>query len=494
MTSRSATDSTSGGLTTKGTDTINGGSDRHAVNEIAYNLRAPRRRIDALVTPSRSSAIKIGLIALALIVATTIVEIALHGLHVESWGSITSSALVLVPTWGGLLMLARYRLDRRLEWLFIGLGSLGWAAGQLLWIIQITLIGSQAWPSAADIGYLMWPIGVIAAVMVHIRPFERSTRIVFIVDSMVMAVALSFIAWELIIRSGVGDPARFSLPAQLAMLIYPLTDIAVATMLGLMLLIGRTPARVCLLIGAIFVTVADIAYSATVGSTSNVSYAVSFPAWALGFGFIAVTAGLPSGGIVRYTRPTMSRLLLVHVPAMAAVWLAAWRYMVRDVDATTVTIVIGVFAGLLIIFEQMATWYHSSTLSDRLQVNITNLRHTEAELRALLDDLPDSVIVLDGAGRIVEANKLALEITGRSHALGAEPDVRFAGPSRRSADADRGMEQTSPRAGSQQPGLPVRPSERPRDPSRSRRAHSGARSRACGRDIARHHRPAARSP
>ncbi len=413
-------------------------------------------------------------------------------MHVESWGSVTSSALVLVPAWGGLLMLARYRVDRRLEWLFIGVGSLGWGAGQLLWIIQITVTGSTAWPSLSDVGYLMWPIGAIAAVMVHIRPFERSTRVMFMVDSMVLAVALSFIAWELIIRALVGDPARFSLPAQLAMLIYPLTDIAVASMLGLLLMIGWSPARVCLLFAASFITVADIAYSATVGSTSNVSYAVSFPAWALGFTLIAVTAGLPSGGIVRYSRPTMSRLLIVHIPAVAAVWLAAWRYMIGDNKATTVTVVIGVFAGLLIIFEQMATWYHSSTLSDRLQVNITNLRHTEAELRALLDDLPDSVVVLDGEGRIVEANKLALEITGRSHASVLNQTFdSLVRPADRPMLIDAWNRLRSGQRG-EQPGLPLRPTRWRRDPSRGRRAHAGARSRTSRRDVARHHRTAPR--
>ena len=375
-----------------------------------------RRRIDALVTPSRRAAVTIGLIALGMIVATTTLEIAVHGLDVERWGSITSSALVLVPAWCGVLMLARYRLDRRREWLFIALGSLGWAAGQLLWIVQMTAFDSTTWPSFADVGYVMWPIFAIAAALVHIRPFDRSTRIVFVVDSMVLAVAVSFIAWELIIRTGVGDPARFSLPAQLAMLIYPLTDIVVVSMILLMLLIGHSPARVGVLVGASLVTVADIAYSATVGSTSNTSYAVSFPAWALGFAAIAVSSGARGGGAVRYTRPTMSRLLVVHIPVMVAVWLAAWRYMIRHHASTTVTIVIGVCAGVLIILEQLATWNHSTTLSDRLQDNITNLRHTEAELRALLDDLPDSVVVLDGQGRIVEANKLALEITGRSHA------------------------------------------------------------------------------
>ena len=366
--------------------------------------------------PFTATAIRFGLSSLLLIVVTTVVEMSQHGLDVESWGAISGSALVLVPAWAGLLIFARYRRDRQIEFLLLAIGAWGWAFGQLLWIVQITLSDSETWPSFADIGYLVWPICAIAAIVVHTRPFERSTRVVFMVDALVLAVALSFIAWELIIRPGVGDPARVSLLAQLAMLIYPLTDIALASMLGLLLLISRSPPRIGLFAGAVLLTVADTAYSASVVATSNASsFAVSWPCWVLGFAVIGMAAGLPRGGVVRYTRPTLSRLLVVHVPVMIAVWLAAWRYMIRDFTATTVTVVIGVCAGVLIIAEQLATWFHSSTLSDRLSDNIRNLRHTEAELRALLDDLPDSVIVLDGEGRIVEANKLALDTIGRSH-------------------------------------------------------------------------------
>ena len=415
MRSKSAAGSIRGGPTTKGADTIDAGVDQHAVSTVAHNQHEPRR-FDAWLIPSRTTAIRYGVVGLAFIVVTTAVEMLVHGLDVESWGAVSGSAMVLVPAWAGVAHLARYHVDRRLEWLLFSIGSFGWSLGQLLWIAQITLNGSTTWPSFSDIGYLVFPIAAIGAVVVHTRPFERSTRLVFMVDALVMSVALSFIAWELIIRAGVGDPARFSLAAQLAMLVYPLTDIALATMLGLMMLIGLSPARVGLFVGAVLLTIADTAYSASVGATTvTSSFGVSWPCWVLGFAVIAAAAGLPSGGVVRYTRPTLSRLLVVHLPVMVAVWFAAWRYMIRHHAPTTVTVVIGVLAGLLIIAEQLATWYHSTTLSDRLSDNITNLRHTEAELRALLDDLPDSVIVLDGQGRIVEANNSMLEITGRSH-------------------------------------------------------------------------------
>ena len=415
MRSKSAAGSIRGGPTTKGADTIDAGVDQHAVSTVAHNQHEPRR-FDAWLIPSRATAIRYGVVGLAFIGVTTAVEMLVHGLDVESWGAVSGSAMVLVPAWAGVAHLARYHVDRRLEWLLFSIGSFGWSLGQLLWIAQITLNGSTTWPSFSDIGYLVFPIAAIGAVVVHTRPFERSTRLVFMVDALVMSVALSFIAWELIIRAGVGDPARFSLAAQLAMLVYPLTDIALATMLGLMMLIGLSPARVGLFVGAVLLTIADTAYSASVGATTvTSSFGVSWPCWVLGFAVIAAAAGLPSGGVVRYTRPTLSRLLVVHLPVMVAVWFAAWRYMIRHHAPTTVTVVIGVLAGLLIIAEQLATWYHSTTLSDRLSDNITNLRHTEAELRALLDDLPDSVIVLDGQGRIVEANNSMLEITGRSH-------------------------------------------------------------------------------
>jgi diguanylate cyclase (GGDEF)-like protein/PAS domain S-box-containing protein len=387
------------------------------VSTVEEKVDEPRRRLDQLMTPSRPTAIRFGLVGLAFIVLTTLIEVSLHGFDVESWGAVSGSALVLVPAWAGLLHLGRYRTDHRREWLLIAIGSFGWAFGQLLWIGQITLNGSTTWPSFSDVGYLVWPAAVITAIVVHTRPLERSTRIVFMVDALVLAVALSFVAWEVIIRPGVGDPARFSLAAQLAMLIYPLTDIVIASMLGLLLLIGRSPARIGLFAAAVLLTVADTAYSASVGATSNTSsFAISWPTWVLGFAVVGMAAGLPNGGVVRYARPTLSRVLVVHLPVMVAVWFAAWRYLIRDTSATTVTVVIGAFAGSMILVEQLATWYHSTTLSDRLRDNITNLRHTEAELRALLDDLPDSVVVLDGQGRVVEANRLVLDITGRTHA------------------------------------------------------------------------------
>ena len=155
--------------------------------------------------------------------------------------------------------------------------------GQMLWIAQITVVGSTTWPSVSDIGYLIWPVAASGQCSCTSARSSARPRASSWSTQWCWPIALSFVAWEVIIRAGVGDPAQLSLPAQLAMLIYPLTDIALASMLGLLILHGGRPRPVSgCVVGAVLLTVGDIAYPSTVGSTSSASYAVSFPGWALG--------------------------------------------------------------------------------------------------------------------------------------------------------------------------------------------------------------------
>ncbi|HEY7626562.1 MAG TPA: hypothetical protein VH761_05820, partial [Ilumatobacteraceae bacterium] len=172
----------------------------------------PHRRLTVLLNPSPSTALRYGLIGLALIAGTTSVEIVLHGVDVEQWGSVSSSALVLVAAWSAVLLLHRYQADRHKEWLLFSIGAFGYAAGQLMWTAQVALLDSTSWPSFADSGFVLWQVMTISAMFIHTRTFERTTRIIFLVDSAVLAVALSFVIWETVIRTGVGDPGQFSLP------------------------------------------------------------------------------------------------------------------------------------------------------------------------------------------------------------------------------------------------------------------------------------------
>jgi hypothetical protein len=176
-----------------------------------------------------------------------------------------------------------------------------------------------------------------------------------------------------IIRAGVGDPARFSLPAQLAMLIYPLTDIALASMLGTCCLMSRSPARIGLFVGAVLLTIGDIAYSARSARRPTPRCACRCR---VGHSRFAVFASPPACPVaVRAVHPSDRVATCWSSPARdGAVWLARWRYMFRDTEPRPSRSSSVCFAGLLIIAEQLADVVPLQTLSDRLSDNITNLR------------------------------------------------------------------------------------------------------------------------
>ena len=122
---------------------------------------------------------------------------------------------------------------------------------------------------------------------------------------------------------------------------------------------------------------------------------------------------MPAGARLTSRRPTLPRLLLVHGLVTAGVWLATWRYVIHDGDANGATAVIGVLLGVLWSASQFATYRQSGSWAEQLHDNIDELRTRRAELRQLLDDLPDAVVVLGRDGRIRELNANTVELTGR---------------------------------------------------------------------------------
>ncbi len=75
-------------------------------------------------------------------------------------------------------------------------------------------------------------------------------------------------------------------------------------------------------------------------------------------------------------------------------------------------IVLGVAAGLALVAVAV-TWLESRRIAGHLSHTIDRLVDTEAELRLLLDDLPEAVISIDEQTTVRGANTKAAELTGR---------------------------------------------------------------------------------
>ncbi len=362
--------------------------------------------------PSVRSGLRRGAFVFACVMALALVDLVQHGTDVEHWGLWSDLSLMTGAAMASWLLAKRYREERKLLWLMLSFGTAGWALGQLAWTVQVHAFGNDTWPSWSGIGFLLWPLMSISAVFVHTRSFERSTKMVFFVESALLAVAVWFTVWELVVRPATASWSR-SAVVHLLSLTFPLADILMASVMLLMLLVDVSQTRIAFFLCAVSLAVGDIVFCA-VAPRSTASYLVAYPFLAMAFVVASAASGLQGGGAVRPSRRRKLNLFVVNIPVLVAIGVAMFRYIIQSHKASVVSAVIVGITGLLICANQLASWYRASDLAGSLEHNVDRLTVVEGELRALLDDLPAAVVVLDRAGRIRDANARALDITGRT--------------------------------------------------------------------------------
>ncbi len=105
--------------------------------------------------------------------------------------------------------------------------------------------------------------------------------------------------------------------------------------------------------------------------------------------------------------------LVVPVVAVSIALLAAVGYRAVD-DPSPDTVLTVVAIGLVSVAAITMTWIESRRVRRRLESTVAELAATTADVRRLLDDLPDAVLGLDADGRVTSANARAAALTGRT--------------------------------------------------------------------------------
>ena len=105
-------------------------------------------------------------------------------------------------------------------------------------------------------------------------------------------------------------------------------------------------------------------------------------------------------------------LVLPVVVVSVALVVAATMRAGTDPSPAAVVAVAGI--GLLSLVAVFLTIVEARRVGDRFRRTIDELRHTQTQMRQLLDDLPDAVMALDHAGAIESANQRAARLTGRT--------------------------------------------------------------------------------
>lgn len=207
---------------------------------------------------------------------------------------------------------------KRLAWLSIAVGVAGWLAGSLIWGYLEMATDVPPFPSAADAGYLMFPVGACIGLAAYPVGHVGRSRPRLVADGLIVAAALFQISWVVVLRDAYeadgGD--RFAFGMSLA---YPVSDLVVITVAVLVQTRARAGQRRTmsfLTAGVILMALADSAfvyltaagqYDYQIGRLTDIGYLA---------GLLAIGAAALFAVDDPATEPS-----LVRVPSRLALWL-----------------------------------------------------------------------------------------------------------------------------------------------------------------------------
>ena len=253
------------------------------------------------------------------------VGVAFAGTLIGQWAS--DDTIAAVANWG-LLVFAAFaavcgafaarsaECRQRTAWICLTVGLAGWAAGSALWIFYENVLHQAPFPSLADVGYLLFPIGAGLAMVLFPVGYSGHSRARFLLDGFIVAGALFEVSWVLVLQSvfEAGGTSGFALGLSLA---YPALDIVILTMALLVLARARTGRRTTLALltsAVILMALSDSAFAYLSAHGSYHSGHIIDIGWAAAF----LTFGMAAliNRRARYTKAVVSQ-----VPSEVSMWL-----------------------------------------------------------------------------------------------------------------------------------------------------------------------------
>ena len=336
--------------------------------------------------------------------------------NASSSQTVSNLGLMLVALTAGVQALRRSTREvggSARAWSLLGLACLSWGLGQAVWTWYESVLGREVpFPSIADIGYLMFvPLAAVALLAFPSVPRRLSSRIRTVLDGLLIASALLFMSWMLVLgplfEAG-GDPLTLTIG-----LAYPAGDVVIITIL-LFASSHRTHGadagrmtRPLLFAGLLAFAVADsgFVYLTNSGSYSSGSlidigwfcaFAAIFLAGCRATGMRAAECRRRRSGSVRGARAVRAR------PARRG---AAPRFGLAFGEG------IGRFLGwnalaliLLAVIRQVAVLLENLSLTTHLEQRVrertAELDRSERRFRSLVQNSSDVITVVDGDGTI----------------------------------------------------------------------------------------------
>ncbi|MCT7659573.1 putative bifunctional diguanylate cyclase/phosphodiesterase [Mycobacterium deserti] len=182
---------------------------------------------------------------------------------------------------------------QRLAWMCLAAGLGGWAFGEALWAYYRLVLHADPFPSIADVGYLLYPVGACAALLLFPLGHSVHSRTRLLLDGLIVVGALFVVAWVTVLRFVFGSGSESAFAAVLYVT-YPATDVIVVTVALLILVRAKRPALVLLTLGNIVTALADSAWVYSDARNVYIEGGLVDVGWIVGLLLIGVAA-LASG-------------------------------------------------------------------------------------------------------------------------------------------------------------------------------------------------------
>ncbi|MCU1599631.1 MAG: Diguanylate cyclase/phosphodiesterase [Frankiales bacterium] len=244
---------------------------------------ADTQRVPHLPTPralTAGGAVAVALVAVALFVTGQVDETTDDLLEI-------ASALLAALSCGFAAGASRGRL--RLGWAALASACACWTAGEATWSVYELGLHREPFPSPADLGFLLFPVGAAVALLVFPAAATRADRRRMVLDGLMTATAVGLLSWT----TALGEVFRHnagSVAATVISVAYPLSDIALVVLCVLVLSRAKGRRRTLSLIGLgiALMSIADSAFaytsavgSETVGGLVDLGWYLAFLALAL---------------------------------------------------------------------------------------------------------------------------------------------------------------------------------------------------------------------
>ena len=286
-----------------------------------------------------------------------------------------ASALLAALSCG--LAAGRTRGRLRLAWSALAFACACWTVGQSTWSVYELGLHQQPFPSPADAGFLLFPVGAAAALLLYPARATHADRRRMTLDGLTTAAAVGLISWTSVLGTAVHQRTDSALAATISVA-YPLADVALVVLCVLVLsrADGRRRPLALVGLGIGLMSVADSAFAFT---TANGSYAPGSPVdlgWYLAFLLLALAplARVDAPEERRDNRITVAGGLLPYIPLAICAAVEVSRFAMGKTPDTVEALLCGALMAL-VLGRQALTVRDNQLLASALLARERELRH-----------------------------------------------------------------------------------------------------------------------